>query len=202
MSNEGNGSTVVAGGEMLSKKKRSRGAYKGHLSKLEKDISIFLNNFDQGNLFHISKLKSYKTNILEQNESVKKLNDEILEIIPDEDFENEMNQNLLFNDKIHDIILRIDTTLSLPTSHAAINSDSDTVISATSSATSFQVQANLPKIEIPKFYGKPIEWQSFWDQFSAAVDSKTNIPDVVKFSYLKSALSKEVLESIALSNLN
>ena len=31
------------GNEVLSKKKRSRAAYKGHLSKLEKDITMFLN---------------------------------------------------------------------------------------------------------------------------------------------------------------
>ena len=38
--------------------------------------------------------------------------------------------------------------------------------------------------------------QSFWDQFSAAVDSKTNIPDIVKFSYLKGVLSKDAQEFI------
>ena len=46
------------------------------------------------------------------------------------------------------------------------------------------------------FNSKPIQWQSFWDQFSVAVDSKTNIPNVVKFSYLKGVLSKDVQESI------
>ena len=64
-------------------------------------------------------------------------------------------------------------------------------------SNNLQVQANLPKIEIPKFYGKPIEWQSFWDQLSAAVDSKTNIPNVVKITYLKNALNKDVLETIS-----
>ena len=54
----------------------------------------------------------------------------------------------------------------------------------------------LPKIEIPKFNCKPIEWQGFWDQFSAAVDSKTNIPNVVKFSYLTDVLSENIQESI------
>ena len=58
------------------------------------------------------------------------------------------------------------------------------------------IDGKIPTIEIPKFNGKSIEWQRFWDQFSTAIDSKTNIPNVVIFSYLKGALSKDVQESI------
>ena len=41
------------GNEVLSKKRRSRAAYKGHLSKLEKDITIFLDRFVPGYWLHI-----------------------------------------------------------------------------------------------------------------------------------------------------
>ena len=54
--------------EFLSKKKGSRATCKGHLSELEKDIKTFLNKFVLRNLLHISKLKSYKNNVAEQNE--------------------------------------------------------------------------------------------------------------------------------------
>ena len=43
--------------EVLSKKERSRAAYKGHLSKLGKDMTIFLNKFVPGNLLHIIETK-------------------------------------------------------------------------------------------------------------------------------------------------
>ena len=49
-----------SGNKVLSKKKRSRGAYKSHLSKLENNITMLLNELVPGNLLHISKLKSYK----------------------------------------------------------------------------------------------------------------------------------------------
>ena len=68
------------GNEVLSKKRRSRAAYNGHLSKLEKDITMFLDEFVPGNLLHISKLKSYKNNVAKQNEQIKLLNNEILEL--------------------------------------------------------------------------------------------------------------------------
>ena len=178
--------------EVLLKKKRSRAAYKGHLSKLEKDITMFLDEFVPGNLLHISKLKSYKNNVAEQNEQIKRLNNEILELVQVEEFDEEMNRTFLFNDKIHDLLSRIETSTANPTISNA--SDLDSVSSKPQNNN--HMDAKLTKIQIPKFNSKPIEWQSFWDQFSAAVDSKTNIPDVVKFSYLKGVLSKDVQESI------
>ena len=67
--------------KVLSKKKRSRAAYNDHLSKLEKDITMFLDEFVPGNVLHISKLKSYKNNVAEQHEQIKRLNNEILELV-------------------------------------------------------------------------------------------------------------------------
>ena len=43
---------VPSGNEVLSKKNRSRAAYEGHLSKLEKDITMFFDELVQGNLLH------------------------------------------------------------------------------------------------------------------------------------------------------
>ena len=48
----------------------------------------------------------------------------------------------------------------------------------------------LPKLNLPVFNGDVLQWQSFWDQFVAAVDS-TDLPDVSKFSYLRASLEGE-----------
>ena len=77
-----------SGNEVLWKKKRSRAAYKGHLSKLE-DITMFLDEFVSGNLFHISKLKSYKNNVAER------LNNEILQLVQVEEYDKEMNSTFI-----------------------------------------------------------------------------------------------------------
>ena len=97
-----------SGNEDLSKKKRSRAAYKGHLSKLEKDITKFLNEFLPEYLFHISQLNPYKNNVAEQNEQI---NNEILELVQVEEFDKEMNSSFLFNDKIYDFSI-MDSDLS------------------------------------------------------------------------------------------
>ena len=185
-----------SGNEILSKKNTSRAAYKGHLSKLEKDILIFLDEFIPGNLLHISKLKSYDNNAAEQNGQKKRLNNEILELVQVEEFDEEMNSTFLFNDKIHSLESRIETCLALlSTTNPTISNATDLDSVSSNLQSNNYIDPELPNIERPKFNGKSIEWQSFWDQFFASVDSKTNIPDVVKFSYLKGVLSKDVQES-------
>ena len=51
--------------------------------------------------------------------------------------------------------------------------------------------AKLPKLELPKFGGDVLEWLNFWDQFSAVVDTKSDLPAVSKFTYLQSLLYGE-----------
>ena len=41
-------------GDELNRKKRSRTEYRGHLRKLEKDITECVNNFDESNLSFVS----------------------------------------------------------------------------------------------------------------------------------------------------
>ena len=69
---------------------------------------MFLNEFVAGNLLHISKLKSYENNVTEQNQRIKRLNNEILELVQAEEFDKEMNS------KIHDLISKLETYLALP----------------------------------------------------------------------------------------
>ena len=63
----------------------------------------------------------------------------------------------------------------------------------------------LPKLSLPTFDGNPLEWQIFWDSFSAAVDSHSNLTGVQKFNYLRTQLQGDVLCVISgfpLSNNN
>ena len=144
---------------------------------------MFLDELVPGNLLHISKLKSNKNNVAERNEQIKRLNNEILELVQVKEFDKEMSSTFLFNDKIHNLVSRIETCLSLPsTTNPTISNASDLDSVSSNPQNSNLTDVKLPKIEIPKFNGKPIEWQSFCDQISAAVHSKTNIADVVKFS--------------------
>ena len=54
-------------------------------------------------------------------------------------------------------------------------------------------QANvvkLPKIEIRKFYGDPLEWKSIYDSFKSAVDENIRLTKVEKMNYLINLFKK------------
>ena len=55
---------------------------------------------------------------------------------------------------------------------------------------------SLPKIQIPKFSGDVLDWQSFWDSFSALIHENDTIPVISKFIYLKANLEDKALKVI------
>nr|XP_034195185.1 uncharacterized protein LOC117611359 [Osmia lignaria] len=54
----------------------------------------------------------------------------------------------------------------------------------------------LPKIDLPKFSGDPLQWESFRDLFKSLVHDVSHLPDVQKLLYLKSSLTGEAAEVI------
>ncbi|XP_069168017.1 uncharacterized protein [Procambarus clarkii] len=56
----------------------------------------------------------------------------------------------------------------------------------------------LPQINIPTFSGNENEsWDDFWSKFVDAVDSKADIPQTTKFTYLQGLLRNEALKVIS-----
>jgi hypothetical protein len=55
----------------------------------------------------------------------------------------------------------------------------------------------LPKLSFPVFVGNPLQWQSFWDSFDAAVHNNPSLNGIQRFNYLKAQLVGETLEAIA-----
>ena len=59
-----------------------------------------------------------------------------------------------------------------------------------------RLNVQLPKLTLPSFSGKVIEWPEFWERFQSSIDNQP-IADVSKFSYLKSCLSGDAAKAIA-----
>ncbi|XP_074653952.1 uncharacterized protein LOC141908029 [Tubulanus polymorphus] len=60
-------------------------------------------------------------------------------------------------------------------------------------------KVRLPHLSLPKFSGKILEWEQFWDGFKAAVHdiSETLIPGVQKFQHLRNQLEGDAKNCIA-----
>jgi len=67
-----------------------------------------------------------------------------------------------------------------------------------------QINARLPKLELPTFSGDVLKWQEFHDSFKIAVDSLP-LNDIQKLQYLKNSLKSEaaaLLEGLPLTSDN
>ena len=65
--------------------------------------------------------------------------------------------------------------------------------------------AKLPKLELKKLHGNPIEWYPFWESFESAVHKNSNLSGVNKFNYLKSLLTgiaQSIVTGLALTSAN
>ena len=112
-------------------------------------------------------LTASKNSLLEKFEKVKILNENILEHLTGGEFEKELEENLDKTDQIHEILAKVDYVLNRNQVIISENSKAKTVSSTETSSGNIKVQ--LPKLEIVKFDGDIINWQSFWDQFDSAI---------------------------------
>ena len=68
---------------------------------------------------------------------------------------------------------------------------------STAASSSGSLTAKLPKLTLPSFSGEYTQWVSFWDQFSTLVDSKVDMANVEKLSYLKLSLKGDAAQIIS-----
>ena len=54
-----------------------------------------------------------------------------------------------------------------------------------------QYITRLPKLEVSKYSGDPLNWQSFWDCFESAIDLNPNLSVVQKLNYLRTQLESK-----------
>ncbi len=102
------------------------------------------------------------------------------------DIENDINNAAAFRDRV-----RVPRVLAAQLLASRASAEKDDNVSVTSNASAKAVEAKLPKLELPCFSGDVTMWTSFREQFVAAVDDNSELPDITKFSYLLSLLKSE-----------
>ena len=60
-----------------------------------------------------------------------------------------------------------------------------------------RMHVNLPKINIKSFGGDPLQWLTFWDSYSAAIDKNHGLSDIEKMNYLNGMLKGEAARAIS-----
>lgn len=65
--------------------------------------------------------------------------------------------------------------------------------------------SRLPKLDLPTFDGNPLQWQTYWESFSTAVDTNPCLTGVQKLNYLRTQLqgdASRVISGYPLSDAN
>ena len=86
-----------------------------------------------------------------------------------------------------------------------VNTTTEITTESTISISGNRSNVKLPKLKIKTFSGEPMEWQSFKETFSSAVDANENLTKIEKFTYLKGLLDKaarKTIQGFSLTNEN
>ena len=145
-------------------------------------------------------LEGYKVTLIDKKESIKKLDEDILNEIEDEEkITEDIFQAREVGESMNRMIVKIDNVLK------AVGMSSVTSQEGLGASVSNETQhiypqptkPKLPKLSLKKFTGNPTDWQSFYDSYTAAVHNNDTLSKVDKFNYLKALLEGPAAAAIA-----
>nr|XP_034174768.1 uncharacterized protein LOC117601732 [Osmia lignaria] len=169
--------------------RKQRASIKAQITRIES----YLN---EGEYFDVHDLQSRKERAIELGRKFEEIQLSI-EIEDEESDHNVERENFERNYfRIMSIINRRIEGFRAP--HTLINSGR--VTESPNTVMIRQESTLLPKIEIKRYDGNPIEWHSFHDTFKTVVHDNQDIPSVQKFHLLKNALRGEIASVISALN--
>ena len=163
--------------EELKHNKAVRGAYKGHCNQVIKRAERLMADTEAIN---ITELKAIGERLSRRLDEIKAMDTAILKALgTDEEISEETDQTLTFQDDIHYWIVKIKQFVT----------DEYNPVSTFQTKPTPRVHINLPKLHIQQFDGNPLEWLTFWDSYSNAVQNNQELNDIDKMNYLKGLIT-------------
>ena len=194
---------MIEASNLLTRLKGSKQVYLRHMKNMERNILDEIGAFSCENEGQITKLTGLDKELLEKIDKVKEIDQKILDILPQEKPEKELEDILVLEDLNFELFAKIDKCLKKTPPPSSLSSWDISNQGSTDRTTQIQdVTVKLPKLEMSKFDGDIINWQGFWDQFLIAIHENDSLADIDKFTYLKSFLSDSALQSINGLSLN
>ena len=198
----------------LAKKIKIKGSLRGAAMKLCNCIGERL--ADGTVSYDVFYLKDNIQTIQQKIESLKKLDEEIIDLMEncdDDKVQGRMESEIEGSDSVRTDLNRIvdrmeDALKQLsppPPIQQQMPTQGQNVFPGLYASTShFQASspspkktAKLPKLEVKKFSGRIQEWQEFWDSFEIANDKNESLAAVDKFAYLRSLVVEPARSTIA-----
>ena len=179
------------------KKIKSRDLQLNNIEKLfEGKIKEIYENYDDSKL----EILLASLEVVEQKfQKIHELNSEVESSIDDAELEKFSEEAMEKEIELKTRIKRLRNFID------SKNENSSKKTEITTKTVSAKSNVKLPKLEIAKFSGEYIKWQTFKDSFDVAVHSCKSLSNVEKFNYLRGYLEEDALHCIsglALTNEN
>ena len=148
--------------ELAKKRTTIRGGHRAHVKRVLDDVGTTLENYDQTRK---QKLLQLKITLNEKLETLKNLDEQILESCKDDDIEAEILEAGSFREQVHECLIKIDEVLLVTVQETPPTSTQDNASESHSSHNSSfsepKIKAKIPKLSLKKFNGNPLHWQSW-----------------------------------------
>ena len=181
-----------------ARKKQVRNAHRSNVKRLEGNI----NNEIQANSDDRVKLNGFKISLESKIKTIQQLDAEILgELTDDDAISKEVEDASLQEEYMYGLISKLDSVLHVDKSpKLKAKRESSKVRRASSSDEesdeNTKVRVKLPEYKIPHFYGDPVEWRAFWDQYKASIYDNKKLGTIHKYNYLRSYLHDAAADCI------
>ena len=142
-----------------------------------------------------TKLLPLKISVREKLDTLKRMDDENLELVDSDKVNGEIEQADEIKENIYSVLVQLDDVLSPSTA-------SSPVAATTSASTHHHVPPARDKVRLSKITLQPIDrdlttWTTFWDSFKAAINENDSLTDIDKINYLRGLLQHTALKAIS-----
>jgi len=211
---------ATAAATLLARKKKTRSGHRASTTRLVNQAATAIEAED----IDTDQLLLTRQMLVEKVETLKVLDGEMAELVPEEELEEEIQRADEYKERVYGVLAKLNKALGpitapLPTV-VARTEPSPTVrrplpVAETSppvteprtvptemhptlvSTTPTTARVKLPKISLPHFRGNLMRWPAFWDSFNSAVHTNDQLSEIDKFNYLRSLLEGVAYDAIA-----
>lgn len=168
-------------------------------TSLKTQITSLMNIVDRDCYDKVS-LKLRVTRVTELYHAFEEFNDELIILDPNDSHKNEFT---IVQDKFYSLAGKIEEIInSNPSSSNSTTSVNIPQSNGSESTSIIKRRVKLPVASLPQFDGQYENWLSFKNAFLSMIDSQTDLSDIEKLQYLKSALNGEAANKIKILSVD
>ena len=125
-----------------------------------------------------AKILALKSSLEKVHSNLNNIDEEILNLCDEDEVEKEALKSMKVLEPYHFVMAELVSSLE----------KFDMVSLRSRPPPLVKNSCKLPKLELPKFSGKPMDWPDVWDQFQTSIHSISDLGDIDRFNYLKKYL--------------